>query len=118
MRAVVASALFVTLGAFAYFLRASGNLVLDAPAYAKSLASSAVMGGAIYALLFFITRAHPLGRLASVGLGVALVPLGLVVFLAVMRSLKAFNERDFEFLGRLLPKSLSRFGALAKRLLS
>ncbi len=112
-----AAMLFVMLGAVAYFARHTGMLVLDSDAYAKSVGASAAMGVVVYAALFFIATSVATSRAITVVSAVAMVPLGLCLYLLLMKGMKAFNESDLEFVDAILPRPLRFVSRLARMLL-
>ncbi len=111
-----AAMLFVMFGAVAYFVKRSGSLVLDAGAYLKSLAASALMALFVYAVLSY-GQALGFGRFEVVGESIVMIPVGLVYYLLVMKLLRAYTEEDMDFIDSLLPGSLRRLSKLARRLL-
>lgn len=103
--------------AFALFVRAMGEFVIDLRGYLKALAASAVTGGVVYALLTLASATLVHTRMGVVILGIGLIPVGVVLYLLAMKLLRAFSERDMEFAEQLLPKSFSRVVRLARRFL-
>ncbi len=103
--------------AFALFARAMGEFVIDLEGYLKALASSAMTGGIVYALLAFASATLVHTRIGVIILGVGLIPVGVVLYLLAMKLLRGFSERDMEFAERVLPRPLSRVVELARRLL-
>lgn len=108
--------LFIILGATAYYVRRQGSLVLDSPAYLKSLGASALMAGILFAALTALASLG-LGRLPMVGASVVMIPVGLAVYILLMKALKAFNQEDMDFIDTLLPQSLRWISKVARKLL-
>lgn len=116
--ALARAAMFVVAGtAFAFFARGMGEFVLDLKGYLKALVSSAITGGAVYGLLVFASATVVHTRFGAVLLGVGLIPVGVVIYLLVMKLLRAFTERDMEFAQKVLPKPFARAVELARRFL-
>jgi len=111
-----AAMLYVILGLTAYFAHRSGRLVLDTEAYLKSLGASAAMGGLVYLALLGLGTLK-LSRTEVVGASVVMVPVGLLVYLLLMKVLKGFNESDMDFIDTLLPRWLSLISRVARKLL-
>lgn len=107
----------VAAAAFAFFARAIGEFVIDLKGYLKALASAAVTGGVVYALLAVASATLVHTRSGVVILGIGLIPVGVVLYLLTLKLLRAFSERDMEFAERLLPKSFSSVIRLARRFL-
>jgi O-antigen/teichoic acid export membrane protein len=108
--------LFIMLGSVAFFVRRSGMLVLDSAAYVKSLVASAVMAGVVFFIIAFTGRFIALGRAESVALAVVMLPVGFVLYLVVMKGLKAFTPSDIEFIESLLPSWLRWLASVTRRL--
>lgn len=109
--------MILTLLSFVLFVRRKGDLVLDARAYEKSAVASATMGGIVYVILDIVTSFLVHGRLPVILASLAMVLFGFGVYLYLMKLLRGFSENDLDFLGMLLPRSLSRVIRLARRLL-
>jgi len=107
--------LFAILGSTVYFVRGSGSLVLDAPAYLKSLGASAFAGALVYALLVLASRLG-LTRFEIVVASLLIVPVGFTLYLVVMKYLRAYTEEDLEFIDTLLPGKLRAISRLARKL--
>jgi O-antigen/teichoic acid export membrane protein len=108
--------MFATLLFFALFARWSGELVLDAPVYLKSLTSAAVMAVLVYGVLdlaaSFITV-----RGAIVAASILMIPVGFAFYVIVMKLLRGFSQADVDFLEKIMPGWLSWLGELARKLL-
>jgi O-antigen/teichoic acid export membrane protein len=108
--------LLVVLASVAYFVGREGDLVLDWKAYLKSLFASSLMGGFIYLVLTLATTYFVQGRGATVLSSIVMVPIGLGLYLVIMRQMGGFDKSDLDFLAQLLPKRLSWVLKLAGRL--
>jgi O-antigen/teichoic acid export membrane protein len=111
-----AAMLLVILGSTAYFVHRAGRLVLDAPAYAKSLLASALMGGFVYALLSLATLSG-VTRLGVVVLSFVMIPVGFAAYLLIMKALRAYTDEDMNFIETLLPSRIRFLSRLARHLL-
>lgn len=111
-----AAMLFIMFGSVTYFVKRSGRLVLDAPAYVKSLGASTLMAAFVFGVLSY-GQAVGLGRFALVAGSIIMIPVGLACYLLAMKVLKAYSEEDMDFIDSLLPRSLRRLSKLARRLL-
>lgn len=111
-----AAMLFTVSGSVAYFAWRGGNLVLDVPAYLKSLSASAIMAVSVFAVLV-TGQAAGLGRLALVGAAILMIPVGFAYYLLIMKLLKAYAEEDMDFIDSLLPGWLRGLSRLARKLL-
>jgi O-antigen/teichoic acid export membrane protein len=110
-----AAMLAVSLLAFALFVRATGELVLDVTGYLKSLFSSLVMFAVVYGLVEVLSP-HIGSRAEHVVFSLAMIPLGTVLYLLTMKLTAAFAQEDFDFLGRLLPAFLKPLAELLRRM--
>ena len=108
--------LFISAGLTAYFVRRAGRLVLDAPAYLRSLSASALMAAFVYGLLWAVS-AEGVNRLGQVMGALVMIPVGFGMYLVVMKLLRAYSEEDLDFLESLLPRWLGFLSRLARRLL-
>ncbi|MDG6900912.1 MAG: polysaccharide biosynthesis C-terminal domain-containing protein [Nitrososphaerota archaeon] len=108
--------LFVMLGLIAFFVRRVGMLVVDWPALAKSMGSSALMAVVVFAVLELSTQMLPLGRAGTVAATVVMIPVGLSVYVVAMRLLHAFTKSDVDFVETLLPSWMRWFASFARRL--
>ncbi len=95
-RAVMTGAIAVFL---AYVARRRGLFALDQGAYRDSVIASSIMGAAVFLILSFIG-----GYRRQMLALVFLIPLGVAVYLVVLRVLKTFRQDDMEFIRRLSPK--------------
>lgn len=112
-----AAMLFVTLAAFAIFVKRTGTLVLDSAAYIKSVIAAMVVAVPIYLVVRLVTESVSLSRLETIALGGLMVPYGVLVYLTAMKLLRALDASDFEFLDMVIPESLGGLASLARRLL-
>lgn len=108
--------LFIILGATMYFVWRSGRLALDIPTYAKSVGASGVAAAMVFVILTGLD-AFGVSRSGIVLVSLAMLPVGFVFYLVVMKILRAYKEEDMEFLDSLLPRRLRFFSRLARKLL-
>ncbi len=106
----------VVLASVAHFVKKDGDLVLDRKAYSKSLFASGLMGGFIYLVLNFATTYFIHGRGATVLSSIVMLPVGLTVYLVIMKQIGGFDRSDLDILDALLPRRLSWVLKLAARL--
>jgi O-antigen/teichoic acid export membrane protein len=111
-----ATMLFIMLLSVAYFVRRSGRLVLDTPAYLKSLGASGLMAALVYAVLY-LGQLEGLGRFALVGGSILMIPIGFGFYLLIMKYVRAYSEDDMDFIDSLLPSYLKGLSKLARKLL-
>jgi O-antigen/teichoic acid export membrane protein len=112
-----AAMLFVGLTFFTLFTKAAGDFVLDLQGYLKALLGSAIMGMTIYILLSILSSSYLTSRLQVIFAAVAMIPLGMIAYLLIMKYLKAFNERDIKFIESLLPRPLFPLLRIIKKFL-
>lgn len=112
-----AAMLFIMLGAVAYFVRRSGMLVLDTEAYCKSLVASALMAAFVYGTLYLARQAWLVSRAAVVVGSTLMIPVGVLVYLVVMKAIKGFNQTDMDFFDALLPPRLRILSRMARKFL-
>jgi O-antigen/teichoic acid export membrane protein len=102
---------------FGYIARSNGSFVLDKGAYVKATIASALSSGMVYMVLFLLSGAIQLTRAASVFSGLIVVIPGIMVYLVLLKLMKAFSRQDIAFLERVLPKALSWVTRLAEKFL-
>lgn len=112
-----AAMLFLMLGAVVYFVRRNGMFVLDAEAYSKSLGASVLMSALVYGVLTLAKYVGFGSRADSVVGSLVMIPVGLVVYLAVMKLIRGFNQTDVDFIDAMIPSRLHFISRLARRLL-
>jgi len=105
------------LALVALFVRRFGMLLLDAGAYWKSLAASILMAVIVYGSLAIAAEFLPLGRAGSVGAAVLMMPVGLSIYLILMKKFRAFDWSDLAFVEGIMPKSMRWLARLFGRLL-
>ncbi|MDV3244873.1 MAG: polysaccharide biosynthesis C-terminal domain-containing protein [Nitrososphaerales archaeon] len=108
--------LFIMLGLVILFVRRSGMLVLDSGAVTRSVAASALMAVFVFAALDYSTKTLALNRAGTVAATLVMIPIGLTVYLLVMKWLKAFTRADLDFIETLLPDGLHWLARLVRRL--
>jgi O-antigen/teichoic acid export membrane protein len=113
-RAVMSVVILVLL---AWLVRRSGELALDGWGYLKSVAAASMMAGVVYAVLLAAQDLLGLGRVAVVTGSLVMVPVGMLVYLVLMKYIGAFDESDVQFLEMLLPGRLKKVADLARRFL-
>lgn len=112
-----AAMVLVMLGAVAYFVKRSGMLVLDAPAYVKSLAASGAMAAFIYGSLTLAGRFGLSSRAEVVSGSAVMMLTGLLVYVLAMKLIGGFSEDDMDFVDALVPRRLRFVARLARKLL-
>ena len=112
-----AAMLVVTLALVAYFVRGSRELALDSAGYVKSIAASSVMGVILYGTLSLAQSYMTLGRAAVISASILMIPVGLALYLAIMKLFGGFDESDVEFLEMLFPGRLKWLADLARHFL-
>jgi O-antigen/teichoic acid export membrane protein len=108
--------LFIILGSTMYFVWRSGRLTLDLPTYARSVGASGVAAAVLFLALTAIGDVST-SRSGLVLASLVALPVGFVIYLVVMKSLRAYKEEDMQFLDSLLPRRLRFFSRLARKLL-
>lgn len=102
--------IFVVAGVTTYSSYRFGYLVLDMRALLSSIIASTGMG-TILTLIPYVIGGYA-RQLASL---VFLVPLGIVIYILLLRIMNTFTVDDLVFVGRLLPKRLKGvIGIVAK----
>ncbi len=84
-----------------YVAHRQGLFVIDGRAYRDTIIAASVMGAVLYAALDFM--ASYAQQILSL---VLLIPLGMIIYLGVLRTLKTFTSDDIEFIRRLVPQRL------------
>ncbi|MFQ6134355.1 MAG: oligosaccharide flippase family protein [Nitrososphaerales archaeon] len=93
------SIMIVSIAVFlAYVAYRHGLFVIDGRAYRDAVFAASVMGLVLFLALDFIGGYRR--QLLSLAI---LIPVGMVIYLAVLRGLKTFRSDDVEFIRRLLP---------------
>lgn len=102
--------IFVVAAVITYSSHRLGYFILDVRAILSSFSASVIMG-VILAIISYMIGGYA-RQLASL---VILVPLGAVIYIILLRLMKAFTVDDLTFLHRLLPSSLKGLtGIVAK----
>ncbi len=83
----------------AYVAHRHHLFVIDGRAYRDSIIAASVMGIILFLALSFIGGYRR--QLLSTAI---LIPVGMIIYLAILRGLKTFHHDDVEFIRRLLPE--------------
>ena len=83
----------------AYVTHKRDLFVIDGKAYRDSVFAASVMGIILFLILNFIS-----GYRSQIISLVFLIPVGMVIYLVILRILKTFQPADIEFIRKFLPK--------------